>query len=353
MQKLSWFNKLMFFFNIVLTICTVLGYLLPFLAPKTFPLLSVLTLFLPLMLIINVLFFIFWGIQFKRQIVLSSLVLLLGITFINKFYKFSSPEFVPTIGDITVMSYNVRLFNKFEWSDKKTVPIEISDFIKLQKPDILCIQEFSNAVDFDYSHFRHKYVLSKGKKIRTGQAIFSNFPIIYSGEIVFPNSNNNVIFADVKINADTVRVYNMHLQSIKITPDVNQLNEDIQGIDKKKSERMFSRMSSAFEIQQQQAEIMSKHKADCHHPIIICGDMNNSAFSYVYRVIRGDLQDTFEEAGKGFGKTYDFNYYPARIDYIFADPFFDVKHFNNFPEVVDSDHFPIKTVLRLSEADAD
>lgn len=335
----------MFFFNIVLTVLTIVGYVLPFLAPKTFPLLSVLTLFLPMMLIINLLYFIYWGIQFKRQMLLSGIVLLLGITFINKFYKFTSPKFSAEHTDLKVMSYNVRLFNKFEWSDKKTVPIEISDFVKSKMPDILCIQEFSNAADFDYSYFPYKFILSKGNKIKTGQAIFSNFQIINSGEVVFPNSNNSVIFADLKRENDTVRVYNMHLQSIKITPDVNELNEDIQGIDQKKSERMLKRMSKAFKVQQQQGEILREHKSNSKYPIIICGDMNNSAFSYVYRVIRGDLQDTFEEAGNGFGKSYDFKYYPARIDYIFADKKFKVKKFENYPEVVDSDHFPVFTIL--------
>ncbi len=350
MRNLSWFNKMMFFFNIVLTLLTVIGYVLPFLAPKTFPLLSVLTLFLPMMLIVNLLFFIYWGIQFKRQILLSGIVLLLGITFINKFYKFSSPEYVKEVTDLKIMSYNVRLFNKFEWSDKRTVPIEISDFVKSKKPDILCIQEFSNAVEFDYSYFPHKFILSTGNKIKTGQAIFSNFEIINSGEIVFPGSNNNAIFADLKRKNDTIRVYNMHLQSIKITPDVVEINDDIQGIDQQKSERMLKRMSTAFKVQQQQAEILMEHKNKCNYPIIICGDMNNSAFSYVYRVIRGDLQDCFEESGSGFGKTYDFQYYPARIDYIFADKKFEVKYFDNFPEIIDSDHFPIMTVLNTAKS---
>jgi endonuclease/exonuclease/phosphatase family metal-dependent hydrolase len=345
MQNLSWFNKVMFFLNLVLTVLTIVGYVLPFLAPKTFPLLSVLTLFLPMMLIVNLLFFLYWAIQFKSQILLSGVVLLLGITFINKFYKFSSPDFIEEQTDIKVMSYNVRLFNKFEWSDKKTVPVEISDFVKSKKPDIFCIQEFSNAADFDYSYFPYKFILSKGKKIKTGQAIFSNFEIINSGEIIFPHSNNNVIFADLKREKDTIRVYNMHLESINITPDVNELNDDIQVMNQSKSQRMFKRMSKAFKMQQQQAEILSEHKSKCTYPIIICGDMNNSAFSYVYRIIRGDLQDSFEEAGSGFGKSYDFKYYPARIDYIFADKKFNVKHFNNFPEIIDSDHFPILTIL--------
>ena len=92
MKKLSWFNKTMFFFNIVLAVLTFVAYVLPFLAPKLFPFLSVLTLILPLFLILNALFFIYWGLQLKRQVILPALVLLMGITFINKFYKFSSTD---------------------------------------------------------------------------------------------------------------------------------------------------------------------------------------------------------------------------------------------------------------------
>jgi hypothetical protein len=36
----------------------------------------------------------------------------------------------------------------------------------------------------------------------------------------------------------------------------------------------------------------------------------------MYRNIKGTLKDSFEEAGKGFGATYKFKYYPTRIDYI-------------------------------------
>lgn len=349
MKNLSWFNKVMFFFNIVLAILTFIAYVLPFLAPKLFPLLSVLTLFLPIMMIFNLMFLIYWGIQLKRQLLLPVVVLLLGITFINKFYKFSDTNLPKEAKDFKVMSYNVRLFNKFKWSDKQTVPIEISDFVKENDPDILCIQEFSTAKEFDYTRYKHKFVLSKGDKIKTGQAIFSKFPILNTGDIVFPNSSNNAIFADIKKGKDTIRVYCIHLQSIKITPDVNEINEDINEINQKKSEMMFKRISKAFKQQQLQAEIIMNHKKDCRFPIIICGDMNNSAFSYVYRNIKGDLQDSFEEAGSGFGKSYDFNYYPARIDYIFADKKMKVKNFQNFPEIVDSDHFPIMARLAIED----
>lgn len=339
----------MFFFNIVLAISTFIGYVLPFLAPKLFPILAVLTLFLPMLLILNLLFFAYWTIQFKKQILLSGLVLLMGITFINKFYKFSSQELPEEEKDFKVMSYNVRLFNKFGWSEKETVPVEISDFVKENDPDILCIQEYSKTSEFEHKRFKHKFILSKGDKIKTGQAIFSKFPIIKTGDIVFPDSNNNSIFADIKKGKDTIRVYCIHLQSIKISPDVNEISEDINEINQKKSVVILRRISRAFRKQQQQAEIIMNHKKDCKYPIIICGDMNNSAFSYVYRNIKGDLNDCFEEAGKGFGKSYDFNYYPARIDYIFTDKKMKIKAFNNFTEIIDSDHFPVMARLSLEE----
>jgi endonuclease/exonuclease/phosphatase family metal-dependent hydrolase len=341
MKNLSWFNRLMFFLNIVLTVSTFIAYILPFLAPNIFPLLSVLTLFMPLFFILNGLFFIYWGIQFKKRMILSGLVLLMGITFINKFYKFSSKDFPEDEKDFTVMSYNVRLFNVFKWVERDDVPENILAFINDKNPDILCIQEYSNSGNIDLKVYRHKYILMEGNQIKTAQAIFSKFPIIDQGNIVFPNSNNNVVFADIKKGKDIIRVYNMHLQSIKISPDVNEINENIDALNQGKSQRLFSRVSKAFKQQQQQAEIIKEHKKDCPYPIIICGDMNNSAFSYVYRNIKGKLNDSFEEAGKGFGATYKFRYYPARIDYIFADENMMVKKFESFPDFENSDHYPI------------
>ncbi len=337
----------MFLLNVVLTVSTFIAYALPFLAPKVFPILSVLTLFMPLFFILNGLFFIYWGIQFKKRMILSGLVLLMGITFINKFYKFSAKEYPETENDFTVMSYNVRLFNVFKWLDREDVSVNILDFINDKNPDILCIQEFSNSANIDLKVYRHRYIFMEGNKIKTGQAIFSKFPIIDQGNIVFPNSNNNVVFADIKKGKDIIRVYNMHLQSIKISPDVNEINENIDAIDQGKSQKLFNRISKAFTQQQQQAEMIKEHKKDCSYPIIICGDLNNSAFSYVYRNIKGKLKDAFEEAGKGFGPTYKFRYYPARIDYILADDKMTVKKFESFPEFENSDHYPIMAKLSM------
>lgn len=337
----------MFFFNIVLTVLTFLAYVLPFLAPKLFPFLSVLTLVLPLFLIFNALFFLYWLMQLKRQMILSGIVLILGITFINKFYKFSSTDLPAEESDFIVMSYNVRLFNLFKWIPRDEVGSDIREFINEQNPDILCIQEYSQTAHVDLRVYKHRFIFMQGKNIKTGQAIFSKYPIINKGNIEFPESDNLIVYADIRKGKDTIRVYNMHLQSIKISPDVNEMQDNVDSINQQKSELVVKRISLAFKQQQKQAEVLMSHKEKCKYPIIICGDMNNSAFSYVYRSIKGNLYDSFEEAGSGFGQTYNFKFYPARIDYIFADKRMKVKNFQNFPQFKNSDHYPILTRLMI------
>lgn len=349
MKKLSWFNKVVFGFNMVITVLTFVAYALPFLAPKMFPLLSVLTLILPLFLIANALFFIYWLLQLKRQLILSGLVLLLGITFINKFYKFSSRDITKEEKDFTVMSYNVRLFNLFDWLPQDNVGDTILSFINEQNPDVLCIQEYSESAKVDLRVYKYKAIFMEGEQIKTGQAIFSKFPIFNSGDFKIPAAGNNITYADIKKGKDTLRVYNIHLQSIKISPDVNEISEHVDVINQSKSQQLFSRIREAFKKQQQQAEILVKHKNECSYPVIICGDMNNSPFSYLYRSIKSDLNDCFEEAGNGFGQTYKFKYYPARIDYIFASKKMKVKNFKTFTKFENSDHFPIMTRLSFVE----
>ena len=138
-----------------------------------------------------------------------------------------------------------------------------------------------------------------------------------------------------------VCIYSMHLQSIKISTDIHEkLNES-------KSKFIFKRISSAFKEQQLQSELIQQHYKDCKYPKIVCGDMNNSAFSYVYRNIKVDMNDAFEQAGNGFGASYNFKFYPARIDYIFVENIILVKEFKTDDSVQLSDHFPVFTRLNM------
>ena len=94
-------------------------------------------------------------------------------------------------------------------------------------------------------------------------------------------------------------------------------------------------------------ELFLDHKSKCKYKTIITGDFNNTAYSYIYKEIKGeDYVDTFEEAGNGFGRTFDFKFFPLRIDFILADEDFTVNGFKTY-DVKLSDHYPIKATLKL------
>ncbi len=101
---------------------------------------------------------------------------------------------------------------------------------------------------------------------------------------------------------------------LEYVPDSVDLN-----IDEKRSKRLIYRLKKSFTKQQDQVEKFMEHRKNCPYKIIISGDFNNTAFSWAYLKLKNDLNDTYVEAGKGFGKTYTFNKYPLRIDFILAD----------------------------------
>lgn len=339
MKKLKFFDKLLWLINRIVAVLLLLSFILPFLPPKTFSVLSVLSLGVALLIIINVVFFLYWLFKLKKQLILSLVVLIIGYFSFGSLYKFTSSKHVASPNNFKVMNYNVRLFNLYNWIPEKGIETKMIDFIKNESPDVLSLQEYHPHKNIDLSFFKYKFEKLSGNKTRYGQAIFSQFPIINSGSIEFPDTGNNAIYADVVKAEDTIRFYNIHLESLRIDPKVESL-------DTKESERLFKRIGTAFKMQQFQTELFLMHKTQCNYKMVICGDFNNTAFSYVYRKIKGDLNDTFKEAGNGFGRTYDFKFFPVRIDFILADQAFNVNGFKAYNQHY-SDHYPVMATLSL------
>ena len=338
MNKLNLFDKLVFFFNSLAAFMLLLSYILPYIEPKKFAFLSVLSLGVPVLILVNLLFLLYWLLKVKKQLLLSLIVLVLGYGNVISLYKFSASKQIDDEQNILVMSYNVRLFNAFEWLPERDINKQIEIFIKEKNPDVLCLQDYrvDKEVSFD-SYYKFENV--SGDKVKNGQAIFSKYPIINSGSVKFPNTFNNAIFVDIVKKNDTIRIYNVHLQSLKI--DVN--NEEILN---EASEKLVNSVSNTFKIQQEQTELFLKHKSQSPHKMIICGDFNNTAYSYVYKQIKGDLQDTFVEAGNGFGRTYNFKFFPVRIDFILVDDAFEVNSFKTFDMEL-SDHYPVMSRVKV------
>ncbi|AOW19980.1 endonuclease/exonuclease/phosphatase family protein [Urechidicola croceus] len=338
MRNLSWFGKLIFVINSLFATILLLSYLQPYISPILFPQFSILSLAVPGLIIINLLFLIYWLIKLKRQFFLSTIVLIIGFQFLNSFYRISEKK-VLLNDDLKIMSYNVRLFNIYKWKKEgkeETVKL-VSDFIYEKDPDVICFQEFLSAYNVDFN-YKYKFIKKNPNKSISyfGQAIYSKYKIINEGSLNFKSNANNAIFVDIIKDKDTIRVYNVHLESQKL-----KLNEENFG--EKDSEKLLIRFQNNFKQQAQQAEQLVEHESNCKYKTIICGDFNNTAFSWVYHKIKGTKNDAFVEAGKGFGKSYDF-YLPARIDFILADKEFEINNFKTY-DINYSDHFPIMARL--------
>lgn len=341
MKNLGWFDKFLFFLNTLFAAILLLSYLLPYIPPSSFALVSVLSLTVPLFIIINLVFFIFWLIRFKKQFLLSFIVLAIGFNHLTSVYEVSNIGEEDRQGDLKILSYNVKQFNEYKWSEEADMPGRISEFIREQDPDIVGIQEYFKGEIQVAEIYPYRYVKYKNDRSYFGQAILSKYPIINSGSLNFPTkSNNNAIFADVVVGDDTLRVINMHLQSYDLKPNVDNL-------EKEHSKKVFLGMGKTFVRQEEQMKIILENIHSTSHEVILFGDMNNTAYSYMYReIISAGLNDAFKLKGSGFGRTFDFDYFPLRIDYIFTDESLNVTSFETVEKPF-SDHFPVIAKIRL------
>lgn len=336
-KKRGFFSKILFFFNSLFAVMLLLAYLLPYIPPKTFPFLSVLSLGMPLLIFVNALFLVYWVIRLKRELLLSLIILAIGFNHVLSLYKFTAEKEDIHKNDISLMSYNVRQFNRYQWIKDDKVTQKIENFISEESPDILCLQEYYAKENLNFPEFKYKFVKLKMKK--SGQVIFSELPILKTGSLDFPNTPNNAIYADILIQNDTVRIFNIHLESLKIDPTLGTFEAE-------RGKRFFKRVGSSFQKQQDQIKLILTAVKQSPYKTIICGDMNNSAFSYVYRKLSGGFQDAFKEAGTGFGRTFNLNFIPLRIDVFLVDKHFQVDNFKNY-EIQLSDHYPISTRVRI------
>ena len=185
-----------------------------------------------------------------------------------------------------------------------------------------------------------------------GQLTLTRFPILNMGEIRFVNSGNMIIFTDILMNSDTVRIYNCHLQSYQLHPKeintIDSIDFENQVETKNKFLVISLKFRNALIKRAEQAATLREHLNQCPYPVIVCGDFNDTPVSFAYRTVRGDLEDSFTESGKGTANTYNGKLPSFRIDYIlysskFTSYNFGVSNLNH------SDHYPISCDLFPAE----
>lgn len=339
---LSFIEKFIYFINIIFAFLLVCAYLLPYIPPNFSSTLSILNLGLPPLIIINLFFMIFWLVKLKKQMILSVIAIACGFFYFDSIYKFNSQTLMDEDGSLNIMSYNVRLFDKYNWIGKGEITSKIKKFIESKNPDIVTFQDYFISDTTKLEGYDYNYIVASKTKGKHGIAIFSKKRIIKRENLKFENTSNNAIYVDVLHNNDTIRIFGIHLESLKIDPDVRELQN-------KNQKKLFTRIGKSFIKQQSQAEIIAKEVESSPHPVIVTADLNNSPISYASKLIKSDrLQDNFSKAGHGFGRTFVFDFIPIRIDVIFSDIQFKVIDFHTY-DVKYSDHYPIQSKVKLKK----
>ena len=365
-------------FNAFLVAGLILSYLSVYINPKDFWIVALFGLAYPYLLALNLIMIIYWSVQLKKEILISLITILIGwnnlqnfirppvLSNLNSNRRESKTEYLKDTGNtvmIDFLSYNVRLFNYYKWLETPDAKDGILRLISERKPDILCLQEIfltgeKGTLTIDglrnktgkatFSHVT--WALSKKGEKNYGIATFSRFPIVNKGDIRFPNTINLSIFTDVKINNDTIRIYNNHLQSVRLRKKSYSFLKTFNHIDEEEAideiKDISLRLKHAFALRAKQAKVIARHIKNSPYPVMVCGDFNDTPVSYSYHKIRGKLKDAFVESGTGIGNTYLGRFPSYRIDYILHSDNIKSSHFKTI-RVNYSDHYPVTCNLYL------
>jgi endonuclease/exonuclease/phosphatase family metal-dependent hydrolase len=351
---------------IIAYISLLLSYLSPFIHPQSIWWVSLFGLGYPIVfwcnLLLLTLLFVFYKNTF-RWIVLGSLII--GLPLHTRHFALGNEKKAkPNKTAISIMSYNVRLFDKYKWiGDELFHPKDsIIELIKTNQPAILCLQEY--LVDNsdkphirieellsanNYAHYYQRTVQEQGK-LQFGLATFSTYPIVFKGNVFKGEAQDQFcIYTDIKVDDQIIRVYNMHLQSISFQKEDYQAFLSNEGGDLgriKHFKHMVQKIKKAYVPRAQQAKKILEHIRQSPYPVIACGDFNDTPLSFVYNLFNNELQDVFRKVGFGTGRTYAGKIPAGRIDYIFSSDEFVPLSFLIHTKVF-SDHFAISARIEL------
>lgn len=240
------------------------------------------------------------------------------------------------------------------------------ELIKQYQPDIACFQEmvggdddkainylgdFKRQLEFTGYYYSYDNRWDFDGAHHYGIITFSKLPILNKQTINPPPHTYNSIFQyiDVIAETDTLRVFNLHLQSLKFTEDnLKYLDNPGTNTDKvlSQSKSIVSKLKQGFLKRSIQADRVRFEIDKSPYPVIVCGDFNDVPNSYAYGTIGDGLQNTFVEKGFGIGRTFAGIAPTLRIDNIFADKKFRVEQFTRVPKNLVA-HFPIIADLSM------
>lgn len=360
--------------NLVVAMALFTGAYGGWLNPASFWITGYFTLALFYILLINAGFFVFWLLTrpwFSLISLISIIACWVPLTQVIPPRLSASFEMKKQAGDLRVLSWNVEHFDILEHKTHPENKVHMINVVNEFIPDVACFQEmvasdsFPSAINYlpdfreklnmPFVHFSFNPKLDFDRKHHFGLVIFSRYPIVNSRTVSYRPHDYNSIFqyADIARGADTFRVFNIHLQSLRFSGDNLRYIEDPSmkdEIDLERSKSVFNKFRKGFLKRKQQSDRIREEIEQSPYPVIVCGDFNDVPNSYAYNRIGRGLRNAFAEKGVGTGRTFYGISPTLRIDNIFSDKRFSVDQYIRLRRKL-SDHYPIVADLhyRLPE----
>jgi len=321
----------------------LLSWWSPHIDPRKFWPAAFMGLFFPYLYIVCLLIAAL-GLLFKKHRAwLMILVLIICINLFRKsFINFSIPS---SQGNLKILTHNIGSSLK---GNKKPQWMFYTDL----GPDILCFQEWhSNSPLFRIKDsLENRYYHTKSSRSNFWP-VFSKYPILRQGELLSKAPGNGCTWADIQVQQnnkrDTIRVYNVHLVSNKISDQTEQLMQTRDLPDKStwhKIKRVMQKYRKSLHLRVNQAIELKKHMNQSPYPVVLAGDFNDIPASYVYRLLHSNLNDAFIKKGNGLAYTYAGKLPFLHIDNILTSRQIMISNLE-IKRVNYSDHYPVLATI--------
>ncbi len=312
-------------------------------------------LFVPLMTL-NVILLL-WALKRRSgSFMIPMLALLPSFFFIGRYVQLNpdGDERPAPENTVKIVSWNVGRFAMHDEgvAGRMECIDSVFNFIRKQDADIICLQEF-HVTDASgvKAYLRKKmreynadYYLFTEHGGHSGNLTLSRLPVTEKGKIKFDESANLAIYTDYRVGDRRFRVYNCHFESYNVS-----FTGLIRAVARRDGEVMTAtgtKVKRSITRRPKQVDKVFTDIENCPVESFVCGDFNDNPMSYTYYRMTRDREDSFVEAGRGFGSTYSLMWPMLRIDYVlYPGRFRAVSH--ETPRVPFSDHYPVITEIEL------
>lgn len=330
--------------------------------PEAHPLLACVGMLMPLFLLLNLAFLVFWLFVRWRW----SVIAVAGFALAYEPITIYMPLRVladPPKDAVKLLSYNVRGYcgmaattNTFD---------SIVDYMKQFDPDIVCLQEendtwrHSDVVLAELFGYNDTVHINRTHRMINAVSVHSRYPILRHEtiEVASETEVNGAVAFYLQVGRDTLLLVNVHLENVHLNTEDRNVYKSIlkgeMGRDTAQAEglQLIDKLAGAFRVRAAQSKTIHRY-IEQHRgtkPVVVCGDFNDTPISYCRRTLAMGLKDCYRESGRGLGLSYNQKGFNFRIDHVLCSDDIEPVRCEIDSKFGPSDHYPVRCWLKMRD----